>query len=445
MSADSKQSLFTAAGLQVLNRCSLLTILAYTCWYTTGFNLRRQLPLDVRHTFDYGMNYERSLDVAAQLAYPPWAVGFLYPPPNVVLRLGLGQLGFEVSAILWMGFLIVATLACFEASLYLLGLSKHPAKYGMALLALVSVEYFVETDLRTLNGNVIYLAVLFGALVLSHKSKEYLAGFCLAVSIGLKLYSVVFLPYFLFRRQYRLCLAATVWLGLFFFALPAAYFGADSAATLTRNWLSAMSSVGSNMAFPWEYVSYLMSTHRSLLTLLTEKGGRGVYNLMNLRHEEVFAITRAIQFLWLCFVAYYFWRSARNRSQTPSGTVLMMDAGVLTLAVLPVSPVLQPHHGVVMLIPAILLVTMSIDSTRSASLRWSSLAVLLACAFESQFGPANALRGVSMLLVIALYMGALYLLRMSEVQSSLAATLRASTDMRERTASEAVRSLRASQ
>ena len=93
-----------------------------------------------------------------QLAYPPWSSGFLYPPPNIVLRLTLSDLGLQMSGVLWMVLLMGATLACIEFALSLMRLSHHPAKYVLALSALCAVEYFFEWDLKYLNGNVLYLA-----------------------------------------------------------------------------------------------------------------------------------------------------------------------------------------------------------------------------------------------------------------------------------------------
>ena len=271
----------------------------------------------------------------------------------------------------------------------------------------------MEYDLHALNGTLIYLAVLLGALVLAYRSQPFWAGFCLAGSIALKLYSAVFLPYFLFRRQYRLCLSAMLWLTVFFVVLPVAYFGMDNAVVLSRNWLNTVMGVSASMTFPWDYVAYLLSTHRLLLTLLTEKGGKGLYNLMTLREQEVFAITRVVHVLWLSVIGFYFWRSARTSIQPAAGTRLLMDAGVLTVAMLPVSPALQGPHAVVMLIPASLLVAVSVDSTRPPWQRWSSLSILGACAFEMQFGPKGDLRALGMHLVTLLFMSGLIFLRMS--------------------------------
>ena len=396
--------------LKTLNSLSLLAIVLYALWFTTSFQIRHQ-SLEVSRLIDYGLNYEQSLVVEKQLAYPPWPRGFLYPPPNVMLRLGLGQIGLKVSAILWMGLLIAATLACLEALLYLLGLSAHPAKYVMALLALCATEYFLEWDLRALNGNMIYLASLLGALILFHRSRPHAAGFLLAGSVVLKVYSIIFLPYFLAKRQYRLCLAATLWLVFFFVVLTGTYFGPDNARTLTENWLTTVLSSGTSLSLPFEYPAYLTSWHKTLLILLNERGGKGIHNVMNLGEEQVFAITRWTQGLWLMLVAAYFAFHFRKPATLPNGTTLLMDAGVLTLLVLPFSPALQPHHGVVMLIPALLLVSLVFDAAVPPALRWTSATILLAGYVELQFGPSLAIRGVGMTFCIVLYMSALLLIR----------------------------------
>jgi hypothetical protein len=88
-----------------------------------------------------------------------------------------------------------------------------------------------------------------------------------------------------------------------------------------------------------------------------------------------------------------------------------MDAGVLTLLVLPFSPALQPHHGVVMLTPALLLVSLTFDAAVPPALRWTSATILLAGYVELQFGPSLAIRGVGMTFCIVLYMSALILVR----------------------------------
>ena len=149
---------FLAPGfLTVVNRGCFCAIVFYTMWYTVGFQIRHQ-SLTSQDLLDYALNYERSRLVMEQLAYPPWSSGFLYPPPNIFLRLTLGDLGLQMSGVLWMVLLMGATLACIEFALSLMRLSHHPAKYVLALLALSAVEYFFEWDLKYLNGNVLYLA-----------------------------------------------------------------------------------------------------------------------------------------------------------------------------------------------------------------------------------------------------------------------------------------------
>jgi hypothetical protein len=309
-----------------------------------------------------------------------------------------------------MAMLIAATVGSIEVSLYLLGLSRHPTKYLLGLLALGSVSYFFEWDLKYLNGNVLYLISVLGALVFLSRASLSGASFLLALSIVLKLYSAVFLPYCLLKRQFRLCLMTAAWLGLFSLALPALYFGGRHAITLTGNWVQMMIQSGSSMTLPFELAAYVMSWHKTLLTFLNATGGKGVYNILALQEEEVLGLTRMTQVLWLALVSVYWWQSWR-RPMRDTRRALMMDAATLMLSLLPFSPALQPHHGVVMLIPAMVLICVASDARRPSPLRSASAAIVLACYFELQFGPSLALRGLGMMCTLLLFMSGLILIR----------------------------------
>ncbi|WP_447982984.1 glycosyltransferase family 87 protein [Nitrospira sp. Nam74] len=402
-------SLLTPGRLRAVNLLCLAAIVVYAGWYTCSFQIRHHAfgPSDL---LDYALNYERSLLVAEQLSYPPWSSGFLYPPPNLVVRLALGHLGLEASAVLWMAMLIAATVGSIEISLYLLGLSNHPTKYLIGLLALGSVSYYFEWDLKYLNGNVLYLISVLGALVLLSRANLFGASFLLALSMVLKVYSAVFLPYCLLKRQFRLCLMTVAWLGLFFLALPAFYFGAHQAVTLTSNWIQMVFQSGNSMTLPFELAAYVMSWHKTLLTFLNATGGKGVYNILVLQQEEVLSVTRTAQVLWLALLSFYWWQSWR-RPMRDTRRALTMDAATLMLSLLPFSPALQPHHGVVMLIPAMLLVGVASDATRPRALRSVSAAILLVCYFELQYGPSLALRGLGMMCTLLLFMSGLILIR----------------------------------
>ncbi|HJT22925.1 MAG TPA: glycosyltransferase family 87 protein [Nitrospira sp.] len=397
----------TSVSLRTLNAVSWLAIVIYILWFTTSFQIRHH-SLEPDRLLDYALNYNQSRLVAAELSYPSRSQGFLYPPANVVLRLALGRLGLQSSAVVWMVLLIGATLLCVESSLYLLGLSKHPVRYFMALLALSSVEYFFEWDLKYLNGNVLYLACLLTALILIQKTQVQGAASLLAFSLVLKLYSAVFLPYFFLKKQYRLCFATGLWLVLFFLALPIGYFGVGNAWTVTEHWVRSLLDSGDS-TFPLEFPAYLTGLHKTLLILLTSTGGNGRYNIADLSYETVWAVTRTFQSVWVAAVMMYFIRARHCSANVPLGTRQMIDAGVLSLLVLPLSPVVQPHHGVVMFIPAMVLIRVLFDASVAPAFRTSAGAILSACYVELQFGPRIQLRGIGMMTCVMILMSGLIL------------------------------------
>lgn len=409
--------MLTADRIKYLNRLCLCAILAYTVWYTVGFQLRHH-SLAPQYLLDYAQNYERSRLVAEQLIYPPWSSGFLYPPPNVVLRLELGRVGLAASGVIWMTALIAATLLCLRLSLSLMNLTEHPARYIIALLALSSVTYFFEWDLKYLNGNVLYLSALLAALVWHRRQRPVQAGFWLALSMVLKVYSVVFLPYFLLKRDYRLCRATIGWLAVLFIGLPVVYFGPAPATALIMNWIEMVLHSGNSPNLPFELAAYVLSLHKTLLTLLTTTAGKGIFNVLNLGPAEVLTVTRIVQGTWLVLVLLYFWNRLRRSDEHDRDRATFLDAGALTLSVLPLSPALQPHHGVVMLMPAMALIGVAWDAGRSAPLRWSAGVIVLACYVELEFGPALALRGVGMMATIVLFMAGLILITAGDPTAS---------------------------
>jgi hypothetical protein len=137
-----------------------------------------------------------------------------------------------------------------------------------------------------------------------------------------------------------------------------------------------------------------------------------VYNILALQEEEVLSLTRVAQVLWLTLVSVYWLQSRRPMRDTRRA--FMMDAATLMLSLLPLSPALQPHHGVVMLIPAMVLVGVASDARSPLPLRSASAAIVLACYIELQFGPSLALRGLGMMCTLLLFMSGLILIRSHE-------------------------------
>lgn len=395
------------ALLQKLNTTCYVVIILIIVFFAS-ITLVANQSFDGRGLGDYWLNYQYSVTVDKTLSYIP---DFLYPPPGIIFRIILANVGFEASAILWIALMIISTFASIAAMLYLLDLSEHPYKYVLTFIALASVEYYIEWDLKSLNSNLIYLSLLLGSLVFIKKSKPSLAGFLLASSVALKLYSIVLLPYLLLKRQYRCFAASILFLLLFFVLLPTAYYGVNDFIIISKSWFRTVAAT-SNINFPFECRAYLVSLHRTLLALLTVRGGENITNLADLSEETVFIASRFLQLIWLLCVAFYFIQIVRKpESMRELSRDFIADVSVLSLMVLPLSPQLQPHHGVVMLIPAVLVVKLIFDESQPKSLRKVLLPVPLLCFLILKFGPSGALRGIGMMITILLFFIAMIVIK----------------------------------
>ena len=80
---------------------------------------------------DFTLNLRHSRTVAETRRYP---YAFLYPPPAVVLRLGLGALGFEIGGALWIAGMAAGALAAGWILASLLEREIGPGRAALAVL-----------------------------------------------------------------------------------------------------------------------------------------------------------------------------------------------------------------------------------------------------------------------------------------------------------------------
>lgn len=347
---------------------------------------------------DYTYNFEMSQRAAAQGSYD--GLQFPYPPPGVWFRLALAKGGFLFGAGLWI-FLLVASVGVTFYWLIDFLPGASPYRWRLALTAFLLVRYYLEWDLKALNCNFLYLALVVGTWRF-HSTRPTWAGTLLALSIALKLYSGLFLFYYVWRRQWRV-VGSTVVVCLFLFVLlPAFAFGPSEALALTRSWWRQIQQT-SDPNFPFVFHAYLISVPKTLLVLLTERVP-GISPEWAWSEEAVYGLTRSLQALWvmLFFASFAFARTAPDDHWT---TVAWGSS--LLLAPLPFSPLLQPHHLVVTLPPTLLMLYAVLDATYSTRARIGWALVLVLGLFILEAGPAGTARGVGVLCHLYLLQGSI--------------------------------------
>lgn len=363
---------------RTLDALALLAVLLAAIAMALGLP-PQPLPTDSFLMVDYGLNTRQAVTIqqmAASGAAVTWPEHYAYPPAYVVLMLGwlkLGSLAFPG----WIALGIASLLAIVTVGAKQTGLAARPGGFAIAALAVLVVSYAVGWDLKSRNVNLAYLLAIMLALWLGAR-RPALAGLLLSLSVAIKLYSVLFIPWLVWQRRWAWLGWTLAGIALWFVVLPALVFGPSETVLLTKAWWIALGPA-SEPAYQAIFPGYLISLHKTLASLLSLPPTDGV----------VIGATRAVQLAWLALIAGMLWRLKLDD----------LSAGaLLVLAPLPLGPVLQPHHAAVMLLPALVLLGDVVDDGRTRTRRLACIAALVACFVLTQTGPAGTWRGVGILL-----------------------------------------------
>jgi hypothetical protein len=302
------------------------------------------------------------------------------------------------------GFLGVAAL------LRLLEWQERRGRFFAALLAVLACGYFLRWDLHFLNSNTIFvgLAVIGLALLQQRGSGGWACALpgalCLALSIVVKPYSLLLLPYLILLRRPDAFLWTSGLLLLILFGLPALFLGPGASLELHASWLAALRKA-SGPDFIDQISTFNVSLHASMNRLVDtlQPGARIPRDTMQLA-------VRGLQSLWLALIAWAlwprlktYWSSMRTSGTSApiSGRAIVREAGTLLVAPLALSSMFQPHQGVAVFPLALLLSTQALAANASRRLRIRhgvlAVAVFLTCSYT----PNNGIHGLALLSCLA--------------------------------------------
>jgi len=331
----------------------------------------------LRAVQDHVITYSLSRQVAESHEY---FRDFTYPLPAVIFKLLLGWPGMAFSSVLWSLCSLIAFAALIVGMIELLGdLADERALLAPTLACLVWV-WCVQWDFRAVNVNLVFLAMALWGLIRAQGQHLVSAGALLAASVALKLYAAPLIVYLAFRGWWR----GLIWAGAFgcvFFALaPIVYFGPSDAWMLTGLWLRNVVAA-MQPGFVVELIAYKVSLEWVLLSFVGggDEGAGGLY-----------AALRGVQLGVVLWLVGYLWLGSRRGDCRQVGERLLADAGLVLSSMVLLSPLAEPHHGVVALLPATLLAHVALDAGRGQRARISAAAVLAGVALALQAAPSGA-------------------------------------------------------
>ena len=156
-----------------------------------------------------------------------WA--YVYPPPFAILMVPFALLPLFWSAMLWyvisVGFLVSAVVMCLRLAIETTAEVDATKRIILVVAPLIVLSVWFMPGLARGQVNALLLWLTVGAVYWQRKGKSWYAGSCLAGATLLKVFPIVLLGYFIWRKHWNLALATLVMLVVLTFGAPALVFG----------------------------------------------------------------------------------------------------------------------------------------------------------------------------------------------------------------------------
>lgn len=318
---------------------------------------------------DYRLIYDYSRHLLDTHRYPPV---FPHPPAAALIQGATTQFPYPVSAAIWVALTGIVAISGYAVLLRMLRRDGRPHGWSLALLAHAAAAYFMQWELRSLNCNLVFLFSLILAVASLRSGRSFWTGFWFAISISLKLYPILAMPYLLWTRERRAFAWALGWLAVLWVALPVAVFGRDTVVVYT-DWIEQITRA----IDPLTHAPHpILISLQSAATWIS--GGSAALAA---------AIVWSVRSAWLLAIAGVF-LSARRQTTPADSARLLADIALLTLAPIAVSPYLEPYHAVPFVMPAIVLIAIAADPARTYQSRLTAgILFAIALAIVPSLGP----------------------------------------------------------
>ncbi|MBL7157498.1 MAG: DUF2029 domain-containing protein [Candidatus Omnitrophica bacterium] len=171
---------------------------------------------------------------------------YIYPPFFACLIVPLALFSLEVASVFW----YILNLALFFLSILLsfrlIFNDKLKDINPNALLSvpvilffIIIIGFFID-NVSMLQANISILFLVVAGLYFFKKKMDLPAAFFLGLAISIKVIPILFLIYFIVKREFKMAAFIALWTGLFSYVLPAAFMGPDNAWVSLTMWSKSM-------------------------------------------------------------------------------------------------------------------------------------------------------------------------------------------------------------
>jgi len=164
---------------------------------------------------------------------------YKYSPFFALLVAPIGLLPRSVAGFFWLLGMCVCLFFVIKMAKKMIIGDKPPPAYFYLLSLLLASKFLVREITLGQTDFLIFLLIFLSLYFVQHE-KEFLAGIFLALSILIKPTSLIFIPYFLYKRRFRLTVSA-ITMSLVLLLVPSFVYGFWGNMNLLSGWKTIMS------------------------------------------------------------------------------------------------------------------------------------------------------------------------------------------------------------
>lgn len=318
---------------------------------------------------------------------------FPNPPVLAVVLWPLTLLPPVPSAVLWFGIKVVMAGWSVYWSVRLATGDEFSLPTWSLVILLMLAGRPLASDLDHGNVNILILFLATAGLWAYRNSRDWLAGSAIALATAFKLTPALFIPYFAYKRQWRVVAWSVVGLLVFLLVLPGPVLGFRRNLWLVRAWSGAM-------VVPYVFQGKIetMQVNQSLpgiwMRLVTDSPGVKLaddsavtVNFLSLDHQTALWILKALIVGLLLVVAWLARTPAANRRDLR----MACEYALIFITMLLISERSWKHHYVSMVLPYAVIIAHCSRATCSRAMAryvWCSLVAsfLLMASTSSELG-----------------------------------------------------------
>ena len=383
--------------------------------YCTFIGITHQGTGDYPHFYNSGIALKVGDSLylkQSELPVPPYAAdggGYIYPPMLAIVFRPFAELPFEVSKDLW----IILNMILLGFCTFLLA-SRHAALFGvrssktavLSSLAISGLALFFLYDTIIAQAKLaqtdVFMIFWITLAYLAYPKRPLLAGLLISIPIAIKYVTIVFLIYFILRRDYRAALGVFIGVLLGFLA-PAFFLGWDHnlselkiafAGMLNMLGIGDIESAAGIYGLTWER----SVTIPSGLARLGESVGFGFSMVI------VLSALAAITCLTIGWLLYKQAGQAllirkdriQGRINQTTTRIVSMEWSLLIITFLIFSPQATKRHMIMLIFPMILASTLlMVPKAKQSVVRFPLLAGAFLVLLGSIFPPADAVNALA--------------------------------------------------